>query len=73
MQLSITARVVDMNDVAIKNYKKTVKDNKVTFEIEFPSTIADADKATWLAVGIILQMTEINGADYVLKPLKVHI
>ena len=62
-----------MNDVAIKSYKKTVEDKKVTFEIEFPSTIADADKATWLAVGTILQMTEICGTDYVLHPLTIHI
>ena len=62
-----------MNDISIKNYAKTVKDNKVTFEIEFPSEIADESKATWLAIGVILQMTGINGTDYVLKPLTVHI
>lgn len=62
-----------MNEITIKNYKKTVEDKKITFEIEFPSEIADESKATWLAVGIILQMIGICGTDYILKPLTIHV
>ena len=62
-----------MSDVTIKHYKKTIEGKKVTFEVEFPSEIAEESKATWFAIGIILQMTGICGTDYIEKPLAVHI
>ena len=62
-----------VNDITIKHYKKTVEGKKITFEIEFPSEITDESKATWLAIGIILQMTGICGTDYIEKPLTVHV